>query len=211
VLAKAKSAWKWINATDTALSWANRLLQLFGVSAGFGFLVGGVIAWIVQNFYAALVVGLAGWLFLLMGLLAVGARQAKPGRVPPEGAPETKPEPTEGVALPDALPAYGPIAHRPVRIADLVDRDNKIRNREFRLCILHGPAVLMFVGGFNAYSCRVEGSPEAIFFETSGEAVPAGVVWFSDCTFDRCTFFDVGLAGTQRTLNHYKRLFQVGI
>jgi hypothetical protein len=80
VLARAKTAWKWISATDTALSWAERVFRILGVSAGIG-LVSAVIARVVQNFYAALVIGLAVWLFAMMGLLAKTTRQAD-SRVP---------------------------------------------------------------------------------------------------------------------------------
>jgi Tfp pilus assembly protein PilN len=75
VLARAKTAWKWVSATDTALSWAERVLRILGVSASIG-LVSAVIVWVAQNFYSALVIGLVVWLFAMMSLLAKTTKQA---------------------------------------------------------------------------------------------------------------------------------------
>jgi hypothetical protein len=177
------------------------VLRIFGVSAGVGLVASAVVGWIAQNFYTALVIGLVAWLAALMGLLAKTTTQAE-SRVPLPS--RTQPE-TEN----EGVPPHGPITHRSVRIADLVDHDNKIRNRMFQLCTIYGPAVVCFLGHTHIISCRVEGDPKGVFFETSGEGRPIGVVWFVDCTLDRCTFVDVGLAGAESAIRHYRKQFNI--
>lgn len=99
-----------------------------------------------------------------------------------------------------------PLIHSSTRVTDLADEDNKIRNRTFEHCTLYGPAVVLFTGVVEMDTCRVEDDPDSVFLETSGKKPPNGSVIFVDCTFRRCTFSGIGIAGPSNALQRYKNL-----
>lgn len=163
-----KRSWKWVTSTDTVLSWTDRVFRILGISAGMG-VVSGSLAWIVQNFYAALVVGLVAWVAVLAGLLVQTTRQAE-SKIPlptgsvssedvadhtaaPTGEPPQQPSTRGGSALHPILQDHELgqtyFENRTIYIADLAREiatpnwtNPVISRRTFDDCRIYGPAVL---------------------------------------------------------------------
>ena len=136
------------------------------------------------------------------GLLVLINYKDRSGRSIGNDTGIVKAEPEVGGSL------SNPLTHTSVRIADLADQDNKIRNQTFEHCTLYGPAVVFFTGVIEISLCRVEEDPESVLLQTSDNKPPTGAINFVDCTFRRCTFRGIGIAaGTQESLQQWREKF----
>ena len=84
-----------------------------------------------------------------------------------------------------------------IRITELVSTDGVLAGYSFTRCEINGPAVLVLQRG-SMVDCNLGGpSADAVLWEVPRYRPPVvGVILAADCTFDNCTFSNVGFAGT---------------
>lgn len=84
-----------------------------------------------------------------------------------------------------------------VRISDLVSSDGMLSGCVFTRCRIDGPAVLVLRRGA-LVDCTLCGpSSDAVLWEIPRyRPQVVGAILVADCTFDNCTFFNVGFAGS---------------
>ncbi len=206
---RLRAWWRWISGADTALSWAERVLRLFGVSASVGAL-SGLIAWVLQNPYFALVLGLAVWLAVLMGLLYQLAKKAE--RMPEEDsreqiAQEYDVDPGEAAPLTPRSNFRPPEGSERARIS-LPEMAHKkmlaiekgkilvLKNSTFEDCDIHGPAILTLAeGSFEEtfVNCEWGEGQEAFWPALKRPVRYIGVIDIQSCIFRRCRFKGIGV------------------
>jgi hypothetical protein len=90
-----------------------------------------------------------------------------------------------------------------VALMDLME-EGSISNRTFEDCRLTGPAILVLAGVGLLHQCRFEGDAIAVFWEIAPERTAVtGAILTNNCTFRRCTFSRVGLAGTTEQIKRF--------
>jgi hypothetical protein len=82
-----------------------------------------------------------------------------------------------------------------IRIADLAGEQGVLEGFVFEGCDLKGPAVLVPQGS-NFANSSVVGNPDALLWEIPPDRSEViGAILVRNCTFEGCTFINVGLAG----------------
>lgn len=97
------------------------------------------------------------------------------------------------------------ITHRSFRIVDLVDEGSDlIMGRTFEDCTIYGPAVLAPLNQLTFERNTFEATPDALFWviaEDRNQLV--GAIGLIDCTFRRCTFRGIGIAGKRELIQRF--------
>jgi hypothetical protein len=87
----------------------------------------------------------------------------------------------------------------------LVDRDEgAIRDKTFDGCEINGPAVVAPTD-CNFDGCTFNGDPEALMWEVPQGTRRIGLVGLVRCQFRNCTFTDIGMAGTPKTIADFRK------
>jgi hypothetical protein len=83
-----------------------------------------------------------------------------------------------------------------VRISELVSSDGVLSGCVFNRCRIDGPAVLVLRGG-SMVDCDLGGpTSDAVLWEVPRyRPRVVGVILAEDCTFEKCAFSNVGIAG----------------
>lgn len=86
---------------------------------------------------------------------------------------------------------------RVVRISELVSPDGHLADCVFTRCQIDGPAVLVLRRG-SLVDCNLGGpTPDAVLWEIPRyRPRVVGAILAEDCTFEKCTFSNVGFAGS---------------
>jgi len=96
------------------------------------------------------------------------------------------------------------ITQRSFRIVDLVGRDDLITGRTFEDCTIYGPAVLAPLDRMTFEHNTFEADAGAIFWLIPEERVHVmGAIGLTDCTFRRCVFRRIGIAGRQALIQQF--------
>lgn len=98
----------------------------------------------------------------------------------------------------------GKVAHpdnvyheRVVRLCEIAGDEGVLDGFEFTGCHVRGPAVLVLQGGVNLTNSNLGGpNMNAVLWEIPhSRTMVVGAILATNCTFDRCTFENVGFAG----------------
>lgn len=79
-----------------------------------------------------------------------------------------------------------------------------IDGRTFVDCFIEGPAVMMPIEGCDFENCNFgdpHGDPRTLMLKPMGARRVTGVIPFTNCIFERCTFGGIGFAGTPEFLD----------
>lgn len=138
-----------------------------------------------------------GWVLWLIALLLVSCAQYRAYR-------ELRARLFQYEALEAAayrVMAAHELTNETVRVADLITNDTHavIHAKTFRECTLIGPAVMQWRDCTARY-CTWEGDAEQVFYPRHTAAERRGLVVFLACTFDRCTFLNLGAYGDESLL-----------
>jgi hypothetical protein len=96
-----------------------------------------------------------------------------------------------------------------VKIADEVNIDSLVENRNFENALILGPAVLAPLERVTIAECNFDGTPEALFLEVAEGRSLVGVVGLKNVVFRRCAFRNVALIGTPQAVQEFQRGFNV--
>lgn len=92
-----------------------------------------------------------------------------------------------------------------VRISAIAGDFGGLEGFVFEGCEIRGPAILVPQGSAFTGSSFM-GDPDAWLWEIPPERTEVvGAILVRDCTFDNCTFVDIGLAGTSEFVHQIKR------
>lgn len=114
-------------------------------------------------------------------------------------------------SLPPDVASSRHISNRHFRIIELVDTDNVIRNRVIDDCTLFGPAVLMQTGHGPCYFQEdvVVGDEDTFFWTLApNQEAVQGAIGIENCTFRKCRFSDMGMAGPMELVEQWKAAFR---
>jgi hypothetical protein len=135
----------------------------------------------------------------------------------PAPAPASAPRPT-----PQAVPALGPasgqaeigveawktdtlIRDREVRLWEMPLEEGGIHGRIFEGCTIIGPAIIAPVGSDFLYSTFQGAGLDSIFWEVPpGRPIVVGVIGVRNCTFRRCVFAGIGIAGPRELIEKFR-------
>jgi hypothetical protein len=96
------------------------------------------------------------------------------------------------------------VTHRSFRIVDLVGDDDLITEKTFEDCTIYGPAVLAPLDRMTFEHNSFEADPEALFWVIpEGRTRVVGAIGLIDCTFRRCIFRRIGIAGKQELIDRF--------
>src|ERR671939_2116917 len=85
-----------------------------------------------------------------------------------------------------------------IRISELAGEQGVLEGFVFEGCDLKGPAVVVPQGS-NFASSRLAGDPDALLWEIPPNRPEViGAILVRNCTFEDCTFMNVGLAAAAR-------------
>lgn len=94
---------------------------------------------------------------------------------------------------------------RVVRLADLVGTGTVLDGFTFVGCQVNGPVVILPRDSVFAGNDFSSPTPEALLWEISpGRTEVVGVVEVANCTFERCRFSHVGVAGPPPVIEHFR-------
>lgn len=85
-------------------------------------------------------------------------------------------------------------------LAEVADKDSRIRDREFHNAHLLGPAVIAPLRNVAIHRCRFDAEPEALFIEVDDDRTLTGVIGLEDVTFEDCAFKNVAIVGTRASI-----------
>lgn len=92
----------------------------------------------------------------------------------------------------------------PILISELADEQGWVRKHDFLRCTILGPALLMLSGG-TMDSNRIYGSPnECLYYVEEGRQQYPGAIIVFQCSFQSCTFQNVGFTGPSDHLDAFK-------
>ena len=92
-----------------------------------------------------------------------------------------------------------------IRIAELAGEQGVLEDFVFEGCDIKGPAVLVPQGSTFA-STNLLGDPEALLWDIPpNRPKVAGAILVRNCTFEGCTFINVGLAGPPEFIEQVKQ------
>lgn len=98
------------------------------------------------------------------------------------------------------------ISHRSFRIVDLVENDDLIKGRTFEDCTIYGPAVLAPLDRMTFEQNTFEADMEALLWEIPEDRQRVlGAIGLSNCTFRRCNFRRIGIAGKRALMEQFRR------
>ena len=93
-------------------------------------------------------------------------------------------------------------ADRVVRLADLAIANFIIARKEFRNCLILGPAIVVPLGETSFVNCAFDSPPEVLFWEVPREKeMVVGAIGLQDCAFRECRFQAIGMAGPRELLD----------
>jgi hypothetical protein len=96
---------------------------------------------------------------------------------------------------------------RVVRLSELVDDRGVLEGCAFDRCHITGPAIIGVTGKTTVKDCNLGGpTAEAVLweFDPSLRPVVVGVLVCKDCTFDGCSFQNVGFAGPPELIQMFR-------
>ncbi len=94
------------------------------------------------------------------------------------------------------------------KIADLADGENVIVGRTFEDCHIYGPAVLFLLDRNTLIEPHVMGSLDEAFLAapaTNRAGPHTGIIVLRECTFKRCTLFNITFVGASEDIERYKK------
>lgn len=110
------------------------------------------------------------------------------------------------------------ISHRSFKLIDLVDLAaasmDTIVGRTFEDCTIYGPSIMLPMGEsnfeHNAFESppKADGSPdlEGLFWTVpQGPEFIVGCIGVLDCTFRRCNFRLIGIAGSAKSITTFRK------
>ena len=94
---------------------------------------------------------------------------------------------------------------RVVRLAELVDGGTVLDGFTFVGCQINGPAVILPRDSVFASNNFSSPNPDALLWEISPKRSDVvGVIEVRNCTFERCQFANVGIAGLPKVVKHFR-------
>lgn len=97
-----------------------------------------------------------------------------------------------------------------IRLVDLVEPDNVIRNVNFTECVVEGPAVICGSGGYlSIYEAEmIAHNPMSGFIVLPENAPrPDGAIGLQNCILTKCRFHNVAIASTLANVNQSRAAF----
>ncbi|HZP29555.1 MAG TPA: hypothetical protein VFC99_11430 [Acidimicrobiia bacterium] len=100
---------------------------------------------------------------------------------------------------------------RVVRLAELVGAGTVLDGFTFVGCQIDGPAVILPRDSIFAGNNFSSPNPEALFWEVPTKRKEVvGVIEVRNCTFERCRFSHVGIAGPPQLIKHFRASLHPG-
>jgi hypothetical protein len=94
---------------------------------------------------------------------------------------------------------------RVVRLSELVGTGSVLDGFTFVGCQLNGPAVILPRDSVFASNNFNSPNPAALLWEISPKrSEVVGVIEVRNCTFERCQFSNVGIAGPPKLIKHFR-------
>jgi hypothetical protein len=94
---------------------------------------------------------------------------------------------------------------RVVRLAELVDGGTVLDGFTFVGCQISGPAVILPRDSVFASNNFSSPNPDALLWEIPPKRTEVvGVIEVRNCTFERCQFSNVGIAGPPKVVKHFR-------
>lgn len=98
------------------------------------------------------------------------------------------------------------IDHRSFRMVDLASDYDLIEDKIFEDCTIYGPALIVPVNNMVFESNTFEGTPDALFWVIPDEQDRViGAIGLNNCTFRRCIFRRIGIAGKRDVIERFKQ------
>jgi hypothetical protein len=97
---------------------------------------------------------------------------------------------------------------RDVTLSELVDwREPVIKNAIFEHCQIFGPVIIAPDGSTTFKDCgfAFESGPDELLWEMAPNTVKTGIIAVEGCSFRRCTFKAVGIAGGPRIIAKFRK------
>ena len=92
-----------------------------------------------------------------------------------------------------------------IRVAELAGEQGVLEGFVFEGCDLKGPAVLVPQGS-NFANSNVVGDPDALLWEIPPDRPQViGAILVRNCTFEGCTFLNVGFAGPPEFVREFRQ------
>ena len=92
-----------------------------------------------------------------------------------------------------------------IRVAELAGAQGVLEGFVFEGCDLKGPAVLVPQGS-NFANSNVVGDPDALLWEIPPDRPQViGAILVRNCTFEGCTFLNVGFAGPPEFVREFRQ------
>lgn len=92
-----------------------------------------------------------------------------------------------------------------IRVAELAGDGGVLDGFVFEGCELKGPAVLIPQGS-NLANSNLVGDPNAVLWEIPPDRLEViGAILARNCTFENCTFMNVGLAGSPEFIQQVRQ------
>ncbi len=92
-----------------------------------------------------------------------------------------------------------------IRLSELAGDDGIIDGHHFEDRHIKGPAVIVVQGDFSLLENEIKGDPDAFLWEISPERERVlGAILVKDCTFEGCTFTNVGIAGPPEVIERIR-------
>ncbi len=92
-----------------------------------------------------------------------------------------------------------------IRVAELAGEQGVLEGFVFEGCDLKGPAVLIPQDS-NFVNTNLGGDPNALLWEISPDRPGViGAIVVRNCTFERCTFMNVGFAGSPEFIEYIRQ------
>ncbi|HVR77653.1 MAG TPA: hypothetical protein VMS99_04600 [Acidimicrobiia bacterium] len=206
------------------MSWWRRIWNWLGdyqtVVFVWSFIGSGVTVLVIS-----ILTALEPWQIVLLGavvfalVLAVVATWFKPDiTATPTEPSEFSAPPSALSVLPRATPeemAQRVIEGRRVRLTDLVDEEGVpfISNREFRECLLEGPAILSPVAPPGPHLRGQQRTATTLdsLVSVVAEKPISGVIGILNLTFRQCYFYRVGFVVPEQALDHWRRTWATAL
>ncbi len=90
-----------------------------------------------------------------------------------------------------------------IRLAELAQCSNVIRNVTFEHCVISGPAVVA-LQDCALTDCTFQGSDEELFWDVGGRRAVLGAIALVECTITNSRFEQIGLLCTSENVGYLK-------